>query len=88
MLKVLNKFKKSQNSVGRMGHGLGLQMTEPPSIMKNDKTILKPNMIITIEPSIEYKIGKMLVHEENILINENSCELLSTRTPKDLTIIN
>ena len=88
MLKVLNEFKKSQNSVGRMGHGLGLQMTEPPSIMKNDKTVLEKNMIITLEPSMEYNTGKMIVHEENILITENGCELLTTRTPKSLPIIN
>ena len=48
MLKVLNQFKNSQNSVGRMGHGLGLQMTEPPSIMKNDNTALEKNMVITL----------------------------------------
>ena len=88
MLKVLNEFKKSKNSVGRMGHGLGLQMTEPPSIMKNDKTILEKNMIITLEPSMEHNTGKMIVHEENILITENGCELLTTRTPKSLPIIN
>ena len=88
MLKVLNQFKNSQNSVGRMGHGLGLQMTEPPSIMKDDKTALEKNMVITLEPSMEYKTGKMIVHEENILITENGCELLTTRTPKSLPIIN
>ena len=88
MLKVLNQFKNSQNSVGRMGHGLGLQLTEPPSIMKNDKTALEKNMVITLEPSMEYKTGKMIVHEENILITENGCELLTTRTPKSLPIIN
>ena len=88
MLKVLNQFKNSQNSVGRMGHGLGLQLTEPPSIMKNDKTVLEKSMVITLEPSMEYKTGKMIVHEENILITKNGCELLSTRTPKSLPIIN
>ena len=30
----------------------------------------------------------MIVHEENILITEKGCELLSTRTPKSLPIIN
>ncbi len=88
MQTVLNKFKNSQNSVGRMGHGLGLQVTEPPSIMENDKTALKKNMVITLEPSMEYKAGKMIVHEENILITENGCELLTTRTPKSFPIIN
>ena len=42
----------NNSSVGRMGHGLGLQLTEPPSIMQSDQTILEKNMIITLEPSI------------------------------------
>ena len=85
---VLNKSNLSSNSVGRMGHGLGLQLTEPPSIMNNDKTVLKENMILTIEPCYEYLPGKMLVIEENILITKDSFELLTSRTPKILPIIN
>ena len=64
-----------------MGHGVGLQVTEPPSIMPTDKTILKENMIIAIEPSLEYAPGVMLVQEENILITNNGCEILTSRTP-------
>ena len=45
-------------------------------------------MIITIEPCYEYLPGKMLVLEENILITENGFELLTTRSPKFLPIIN
>tara|TARA_B110000438_G_scaffold286321_1_gene317416 strand:+ start:1817 stop:2971 length:1155 start_codon:yes stop_codon:yes gene_type:complete len=85
---VLNKSNLPSNSVGRMGHGLGLQLTEPPSIMHNDKTILEENMILTIEPCYEYLPGKMLVIEENILITKNGFELLTSRTPKILPIIN
>ena len=88
MSSVLNKSNLPSNSVGRMGHGLGLQLTEPPSVMHNDKTILKENMILTIEPCYEYLPGKMLVIEENILITKNSFELLTSRTPKILPIIN
>ena len=87
MLSVLNKFGLTSNNVGRMGHGLGLQLTEPPSIMPNDTTILKENMIMTIEPCFEYTTGKMLVHEENILITKNGYERLTTRTPKTIPII-
>ena len=85
---VLNKSKLPSNNVGRMGHGLGLQLTEPPSIMHDDKTVLKENMILTIEPSYEYIPGKMLVIEENILITKDGFELLTSRTPKKLPIIN
>jgi len=87
MLSILQKAGSTSNNVGRMGHGLGLQLTEPPSIMSNDTTILKENMIMTIEPCFEYAPGKMLVHEENILITKNGFERLSTRTPKTIPTI-
>ena len=88
MLKILNKNCPVSNSVGRMGHGLGLQLTEPPSIMSNDNTLLKENMIIAIEPCLEYAPGTMIVQEENILITKNGYERLSSRTPKTIPIIN
>ena len=71
-----------------MGHGIGLQITEPPSIMSNDHSLLQENMIIAIEPSLEYAPGTMLVQEENILITKNGFERLTTRTPKSIPKIN
>ncbi len=78
----------NNGGVGRMGHGLGLQLTEPPSIMQSDQTIIEKNMIITLEPSIELNKNTILVQEENILITEDGYKLLSTRTPEKLPIIN
>ncbi len=75
------------NNAGRMGHGLGLQLTEPPSHKPEDKTIIKENMILTIEPGMEYAPGKMIVHEENILINKDGAELITKRAPKEIPII-
>ena len=77
-----------KSSVGRMGHGFGLQLTEPPSIMIDDNTILEKNMILALEPSIKVENDLMLVHEENILITQNGNRLLSSRTPKELPVIN
>ena len=88
MHSVLQKEGLSSNSIGRMGHGLGLQLTEPPSIMPNDSTVLQENMVITIEPCFEYAPGTMLVHEENILITKNGYERLTSRTPENIPIIN
>ena len=85
--KNLVSKEKNAASVGRMGHGIGLQLTEPPSIMENDKTIIKENMIITLEPSIELSKNLILVQEENLLITKNGYKLLSTRTPEKLPII-
>ena len=77
-----------KSNVGRMGHGFGLQLTEPPSIMIDDNTILEKNMILALEPSIEIENDLMLVHEENILITQNGNRLLTSRTPKELPVIN
>jgi Xaa-Pro aminopeptidase len=59
------------NNVGRLGHGLGLQLTEPPSHRPGDNTCIVENMVLTIEPGMEYAPGKMIVHEENIAITKD-----------------
>jgi Xaa-Pro aminopeptidase len=87
MITILQKAGLTNNNIGRMGHGLGLQLTEPPSIMPKDNTILQPGMVITIEPCLEYASGKMLVHEEDILITEEGCDRLTSRTPEMMPII-
>jgi Xaa-Pro aminopeptidase len=75
------------NNVGRMGHGLGLQLTEPPSNMPGDATVLRPGTVLTIEPGIEYAPGRMITHEENLVVTEDGCELLTKRAPRELPVI-
>lgn len=77
----------SGSSVGRAGHGLGMQLTEWPSIAAGDHTPMRPGMVMTLEPSLEIAPGRMLVHEENILITEGAPRLLSRRTPPELPVI-
>jgi len=31
-------------------------------------------MVITIEPGVEYEKGKMIVHEENVVVTSNGAE--------------
>jgi Xaa-Pro aminopeptidase len=75
------------NQVGRLGHGLGIQLTEWPSITAFDNTPLVPGMVITLEPGMTYAPGKSMVHEENILITETGAEYLSTRCAPEIIII-
>ena len=72
---------------GRYGHGVGLQLTEPPSISSFDNAIIQENMVLTIEPSLEYKPGKLIVHEENIFVSKDGPVLLTKRAPKELPSI-
>ena len=73
--------------VGRLGHGLGMQFTEFPSITPWDQTVLVPGMVLTLEPGMEFLSGRMIVHEENIVIREDGAELLTVRAPREMLVI-
>ncbi len=87
MAGVLEAAGSKGLNVGRLGHGLGMQLTEPPSNMPGDDTPLVPGMVMTIEPGMEYAPGKMIVHEENVVISEEGCELLTRRAPRVMPVI-
>ena len=87
MNKVIQEGGAIGNNVGRLGHGLGLHLTEPPSHRSGDKTVIKENMVLTIEPAIEYAPGKIIVHEENIVIKKEGAELITKRAPKEIPVI-
>jgi len=82
--KVIEEAGSLGNNVGRMGHGLGMQLTEPPSNMPGDTTMLEPGVVLTIEPGMEFAPGRMIVHEENVVITEDGCELLTKRAPREM----
>ena len=87
MNKIIEEGGALGNNVGRLGHGLGLQLTEPPSHRLEEETVIKENMVLTIEPGMEYEKDKMLVHEENIVIHKDGAELITKRAPREIPII-
>ncbi len=87
MWRELEAAGATGNEVGRMGHGLGAQLTEWPSLAAHDQTPLEPGMVITLEPGMSYAPETMMVHEENILVTDGDAELLSKRAPAELPIV-
>lgn len=87
MWSVLERGGAQGNSVGRMGHGLGAQLTEWPSLSAADDTVLEAGMVITLEPGMSYAQNKMMVHEENILITETGADWLTQRAPPELPVV-
>lgn len=68
---------------GRLGHGLGMRLTEFPSLTATDNTELQPGMVLTLEPGLEISPGRMMVHEENIVITDDGpCYLTSRAAPE------
>lgn len=61
---------------GRMGHGIGLNSTEPPSITVNDDFILEEGMVIALEPGLATEDGLYDI-EEIFVVRKNGGECLS-----------
>lgn len=87
MQNVIKTLDESGGDVGRLGHGLGMQLTEWPSHTAQDETILEEGMVLTLEPSLSYGNEKMMVHEENIVIRKSGTELLTRRAPLEIPVI-
>jgi Xaa-Pro aminopeptidase len=66
----------------RIGHGVGLNLTEPPHIGVHDDTSLEPGMVITLEPGVATEWGTFHI-EENVVVTEDGPEVLSD-SPRDL----
>ena len=78
---------KGGGAAGRLGHGLGMQLTEWPSLIPDDDTELEQGMVITIEPSLTLSDGSVLVHEDDFVITAKGAQQLSPMAPRNLWVI-
>jgi Xaa-Pro aminopeptidase len=80
---VLRKAKLDRYFTHSTGHGVGLEIHEPPRLGKNQAERLAPGMVITIEPGI-YVPGKGGIRiEDMVVVSAKGCEVLTPVT-KDL----
>lgn len=75
------------SDAGRYGHGLGMQLTEWPSLIAQDHTVLEPGMVLTLEPGLALPGGASMVHEENIVITDTGARYLSKPALREMTVI-
>ncbi len=87
MNQVLESNGAKGGQVGRMGHGLGMQLTEWPSNAPFDHTMMEPGMVLTLEPGMQFSGNKLMVHEENLVIREDGPEIITRRASSELPVI-
>jgi Xaa-Pro aminopeptidase len=84
--KSLQKSGLSKYFTHSTGHGVGLEIHEAPRVAAGQTEILRPGMVITIEPGV-YVPGKWGVRiEDMVVVTEHGCEVL-TPTSKELVAI-
>jgi Xaa-Pro aminopeptidase len=84
--KVLRRAGLGRHFTHSTGHGVGLEIHEAPRVAAGQKDVLRPGMVITIEPGV-YFPGKWGVRiEDMVAVTEGGCEVL-TPTRKDFLAV-
>jgi Xaa-Pro aminopeptidase len=73
-------------AAGRVGHGIGLDHTEPPSIREDVDGPLEAGMVLSIEPTVVADHGLYQI-EELYLVTGSGYELLTQAAPRDLWVV-
>jgi Xaa-Pro aminopeptidase len=84
--RVLKGYSLDRLFVHSTGHGLGLEIHEPPRIGKKDKNRLQAGMAVTIEPGVYLEGFGGIRIEDTVVVTETGCEIL-TPTPKELRVL-
>jgi Xaa-Pro aminopeptidase len=83
---VLKKNGLARHFTHSTGHGVGLEIHEPPRIAAGHSEILRSGMVITIEPGV-YIAGRGGVRiEDMVVVTEQGCEILAPASKELITI--
>jgi Xaa-Pro aminopeptidase len=70
--------KKFPNAFGHaLGHGVGLEIHEHPTLSEKSKDVLKPGMVFSVEPGVYLPGEGGMRIEDLVLLKKEGCEVLS-----------
>ncbi len=64
--RILRKYGLDKYFIHGLGHGVGVEVHESPTLSPSSKDVLRPGMVVTIEPGV-YIHGKLGVRIENMV---------------------
>ena len=82
---VLQKTKLDRYFTHSTGHGVGLEIHEPPRLGKGQSERLEPGMVITIEPGFTYRV-KAAFESKTWWWSRSGCEILTPVTKELIEI--
>ncbi len=81
-----NGVPRHMGLLGRIGHGMGLDLFEPPPITIAADESVQAGMILCVEPNFATPEGAFIL-EENVLVTPEGTELLSWPAPPELPVV-
>jgi Xaa-Pro aminopeptidase len=83
---VITEGGYGERFIHRTGHGIGLEIHEPPYIVEGNETPLEPGMTFSDEPGI-YVPGEFGVRiEDQVAVTRDGAERLNDAS-RDLTVV-
>ena len=73
---VITEYGYGDAFIHSTGHGVGLEIHEPPSLSMKDESVLEKGMVVTVEPGI-YIEGEFGVRIEDMILIKNHAKVLN-----------
>jgi Xaa-Pro aminopeptidase len=84
--KVIQAAGMGDRFIHRVGHGLGLETHEDPSLDPGSSNVLQAGMVFTIEPGVYFPGWGGVRIEDDIVVESDGCRVL-TKADRSLRVI-
>ncbi|MFQ5866553.1 MAG: M24 family metallopeptidase [bacterium] len=75
--KVISRARLGDYFIHRTGHGIGLEVHELPWVEESSKQVLRPGMVLTVEPGVYIPGFGGVRIEDMVLVTKRDCEVLT-----------